>query len=99
MALSSSPSARRRRLWRASFANLTIDAGVVPVPSQNGGGGSGGGETFVLKSDRVHAKVGGGRLHDEIWAKHVIDYFRHVAKASKCDSDNSKSTMFLFTSS
>ena len=29
--------------WRASFANLTIDAGVVPVPSQNGGGGSGGG--------------------------------------------------------
>ena len=59
------------------------------------GGGSGGGETFVLKSDRVHAKVGGGRLHDEIWAKHVIDYFRHVAKASKCDSDNSKSTMFF----
>jgi len=29
--------------WRASYANLTIDAGVVPVPTQSGGGSGGGG--------------------------------------------------------
>jgi hypothetical protein len=31
--------------WKASYANLTIDAGVVPVPSGNGGGSSDGGSS------------------------------------------------------